>query len=89
MKREMKNKVIKFLSSTAISLVCIIGTMVLTANCGKDDDSGKNSSCPSGYSSIAGNYSSELACLINCSDAAGGKIVKATLLSNGTCCCEK
>ena len=72
----------------AISLFCFIGIMVLTANCGKDDDS-KKSSCPSGYSSIAGKLSSDLACLINCSDAAGGKIVKASLLSNGTCCCEK
>jgi len=85
----MNNKVIKFLSSTAVSLVCIIGAMVMTANCGKDDDSGKKGSCPSGYSSISGSYSSELACLVKCSDDAGGKIVKANLLSNGTCCCGK
>ena len=83
----MKSRVIKLLGSSAISLVCIVGTMVLTANCGKDDkDSG---SCPSGYSSMAKKYSSNLACLIDCSDAAGGKIVQAKFLSNGTCCCGK
>ena len=87
---KMKSKVMKLFSSTAISLVCIVGTMVLTANCGKDnDDSGKTASCSSGFSNI-GKYSGDLACLISCSEVSSyGVKASWNRLSNGTCCCKK
>jgi len=74
----MKNSLIKLFGSALFSLICIIGTMVLTTGCDKDE-----LYCDPGYKYL-GKYSLDKTCAGACT--AGKTYVR---YDDDACCCEK
>ena len=73
----MKSNFVKLFCSTAISLVLILSTMVITGSCSNWDDN----DCP-GAAVSRGERSSG-----KCADSCGDAGYSAYFIENGICCC--